>query len=357
MLSIMPSLKPVSLGDRVIGPGQPVFVVAEIGVNHDGRVDRALELVDAARQAGADCVKFQTFAADRIATAASEKAPYQRATTRSGGGQRAMLKSLELPLEAYPAILRRCHASGLVFLSTPYSPEDVDFLHELDVPGYKVASAQIVEPSFLAHVARTRKPILLSTGMATLAEVDEAVRAIRAAGNDDVILLQCTTSYPAPVEDANLRALEVLRVSCGVHVGYSDHTPSILSATAAVALGAVLIERHLTLDSSLPGPDHAASADPAEFREYVEAIRQVERAMGTGMKVPSPAELSNLPHMRRSIVARDSIPAGTVLTSAMLTFKRPATGITPARLDEVVGARTRVVLAPDHILLWSDLDR
>jgi len=350
------TLKPVFLADRVIGPDRPVFIVAEVGVNHNGDPDLALRLVDIARQAGADCVKFQTFSAERVATRSAEKAPYQRVTTRSAGSQLDMLKHLELPADAYPRILEACHSAGLVFLSTPYSPEDADFLHGLGAPAYKVASAQIVELSFLEHVARKGKPILLSTGMATLSEVDEAVRAIRGVGNEDIVLLQCTTNYPSSVDDANLRAIRTLGGSCAAHVGYSDHTTTAACCIAAAALGAVVIEKHLTLDKSLPGPDHAASSDPAEFRQMVESVRQVERALGTGRKEPSTAERVNLPHMRRSIVARVAIRAGTVVTPDLLAFKRPASGISPVRLPDVVGTRVRCDLEPDSFIRWGDLE-
>jgi N,N'-diacetyllegionaminate synthase len=350
-------LQPIAIAHKVIGPGNPVFVIAEAGVNHNGNPDLALALVDAARDAGADCVKFQTFSSERLATRQAEKAPYQRLTTHSGGSQIDMLRALELPEEAYPAIMASCLASGLVFLSTPYGPEDADLLERFGAQAYKIASAQIVEPSFLQHVARKRSPILLSTGMATLSEVDEAVRAIRQAGHNDIVLLQCTSNYPSAVEDANLRVLRVLRESFRLNVGYSDHTTTATACTAATALGAVVIEKHLTLDKSLPGPDHAASASPDEFRHLVDAIREVERALGSGLKEPAPAERANLPYMRRSIVARTAIRPGDVLTPDMLAFKRPATGISPAREREVVGARARVAMEPDHIIGWNDLER
>jgi N-acetylneuraminate synthase/N,N'-diacetyllegionaminate synthase len=350
-------LEPIAVAHKVIGPGNRVFVIAEAGVNHNGRTDLALELIETARQAGADCVKFQTFSAKRIATPQAEKAPYQRLTTQSGGSQIDMLRALELPADAYPALIASCRACGLVFLSTPYSPEDADLLESLGAPAYKVASAQLVEPSFLQHIASKGRPILLSTGMATLAEVDEAVRAIRQTGHNDIVLLQCTSNYPSAVEDANLRVLRVLRERFGLNVGYSDHTSTVTCCTAATALGAVVIEKHLTLDKSLPGPDHSASASPEEFRRLVDAIREVEGALGTGVKEPTPAERANLPYMRRSIVASTVIRAGEMLTPDMLAFKRPASGISPARLHEVVGARARVDLKPDQILLWSDLDR
>lgn len=347
----------INIGRRTLGVDQPCFVIAEAGVNHNGRKDLALALVQAARVAGADCVKFQTFSAERVANSRVEKAPYQRVTTGSGGSQVDMLRALELPGDAYPEILAACHEAGLEFLSTPYSPEDADFLEELGVQAYKIASAQIVELDFLVHVASKQQPILLSTGMATLAEVDHAVRIIRKAGNERLVLLQCTTNYPSRVEDANLRVLRVLREGFGVQVGYSDHTDTPACCLAAVALGAVVVEKHLTLDKSMSGPDHAASADPVEFRELVSLMRQVELANGSSRKEPTAAELLNRPFMRRSIVARIAIPVGTLLTSNLLTFKRPGTGISPARLEEVVGARARVAIDADQLIQWHDIER
>ena len=347
----------INIGRRSIGVDQSCFVIAEAGVNHNGRTDLALALIQAARVAGADCVKFQTFSAERVANSRVEKAPYQRATTGAGGSQVDMLKALELPDNAYPEILAACHEAGLEFLSTPYGPEDADFLEKLGVQAYKIASAQIVELDFLSHIASKQQPILLSTGMATLAEVDQAVRTIRKAGNERLVLLQCTTNYPSRVEDANLRVLHVLREGFGVQVGYSDHTETPACCIAAVALGAVVVEKHLTLDKSMPGPDHAASADPAEFRELVDLLRQVEVARGSGRKEPTAAELVNRPFMRRSIVARTVIPAGAVLTSNLLTFKRPGTGISPARLEEVVGTHARVAIDSDQLIEWHDIDR
>jgi N-acetylneuraminate synthase/N,N'-diacetyllegionaminate synthase len=342
---------------KTIGQGHPVFVVAEAGVNHNGRADLALQLVKAAHRAGADCVKFQTFSADRVAIGSAGRAPYQVETTRSTASQQSMLKALELPSEAYPELLAACRQYGLVFLSTPYSREDADFLESLGVVAFKVASAQIVELAFLGSLARKQKPIVLSTGMATLGEIEAAVHAIRAEGNQSLVLLQCTTNYPSRVDDANLRVLDVLRESFAVQVGYSDHTESPACCVAAVALGAVVIEKHLTLDKALAGPDHQASADPEEFRELVGLVRQTELAMGSGRKEPSAAELANRPYMRRSIVARVPIRAGTVVTAEMIAFKRPGLGISPARFAEVVGSKTRVALDPDQILQWSDFER
>ncbi|OFV91962.1 MAG: hypothetical protein A3H95_15990 [Acidobacteria bacterium RIFCSPLOWO2_02_FULL_64_15] len=351
------SVRDLDLGGAVVGTGRPCFVIAEAGVNHNGRKELALALVEAAHKADADAIKFQTFSADRVAIRAAERAPYQKTSTGSGESQIEMLRALELPRDAYMEIVAACRDLGLVFLSSPAGPDDVDFLEGLGVAAHKIPSCYIVELDLLSYVARTRKPILVSTGMATLAEVDQAVRTIRQGGNEQLVLLQCTTNYPSRVEDANLRVLPVLRDTFDVHVGYSDHTETPACCVAAVALGAVVIEKHLTLDKALPGPDHQASADPDEFRHLVDLIRQAEVALGTGRKEPSPAEVTNRSYMRRSIVSRAPITAGAVLTSDVLTFKRPGTGISPARLDEVIGARAKVAMDSDHIIQWRDIER
>lgn len=350
-------MKTITLAKRRIGQDAPVLLVAEIGVNHNGDPGLASELVAAAAEAGADAVKFQTFSADRLVTGLAEKAPYQTVSTRAAGRQFDMLRALEFPKDAYAGILDVCRTRQIEFLSTPYGPEDADFLADLGVPAFKIASAQIVEPSFLVHVARKGKPVLLSTGMATLPEIDHAVHTILSTGNADLVLLQCTTSYPAAIEDANLRVIPMLHDRFTLHVGYSDHTPTAASAIAAVALGAVVIEKHFTLDKTLAGPDHAASADPDEFRRMVDAVREVELALGTATKEPTAQERRNLPYMRRSIVARVAIPAGTRLTADLLTFKRPGLGISPGSLEELLGARTRVDLEPDAVVRWGDIER
>ncbi len=349
-------MDPLDFDGRLIGQGRAAYVIAEVGVNHNGRLDQALRLVEAAALAGADCVKFQTFSAERVASANAEKAPYQQITTASPGTQFEMLKTLELPDDAYPTILHACRKAGVTFLSTPYSHEDADLLDRLGVCGFKVASAQIVELEFLAFLAKKRKPIFLSTGMATWAEVDNAVRAIRETADARVILLQCTTEYPSPVNQANLRTIPTMRDTFQLHVGYSDHTIGASCCAAAIALGAVAIEKHFTLDKSLPGPDHVASAAPAEFAHLVSVVREVEQALGSGYKTPTEAELVNRPFMRRSIVARHAIPSGTVLTRDLLAFKRPGTGISPARLSDILGLRARASLRADELIQWRDLE-
>jgi N-acetylneuraminate synthase/N,N'-diacetyllegionaminate synthase len=337
------------IGSRFVGDGHPCFVIAEAGVNHNGDVGRALDLVRAAKDAGADCVKFQTFKADRIATAHAPKARYQLGTTDPGESQRAMLQALELPEGAYREILALCNQLGIVFLSTCYSPEDADFLDELGVPAFKFASLSVVEPTFLAHVARKGKPIILSTGMATMEEVEAAVNAIRHEGLEDIVLLQCTTDYPARPADANLRAMLTLRQKTDALTGYSDHTQTPAACAAAVAMGACVIEKHFTLDTTLPGPDHASSFDPSAFAQLMALIRETELLLGSPEKKPSPAEVENARGMRRSLVARRDIKKGSSLTQSMVALKRPASGLSPALLPGLLGKVLTRDIAEDEL--------
>ncbi len=335
----------IRIAGRPVGPGHPCFIIAEAGVNHNGDVALARELIHAAKECGADSVKFQTFKAERVVMKEAPKAPYQLKVTDPGESQFDMLKKLELSEAAHEELLHLARSLGLVFLSTPYSREDAVLLDRLGVPAFKVASGQIIELSFLEFVARLGKPLLLSTGMSTLEEVKQAVATIRASGNNRVILLQATTNYPASPEEANLRALDTMAQACSVGVGYSDHTPGIAVALAAVARGAAcVVEKHFTLDRNLPGPDQRCSADPAEFAALVRGIREVESALGDGVKRPSAGELPNITGMRRSIVAAVDIPHGQTVTPEMLSFKRPGTGISPARLHEILGRRTAVTI-------------
>ena len=354
MTLVVNSLKPIRIGERPVGPGHPCLIIAEAGVNHNGDLALAREIVRAAKECGADAVKFQTFKAEEVATPEAPKAAYQLISTDPGESQLAMLKRLELPEAAHEELFSLARSLGLLFLSTPYGGEAATMLDRLGVPAFKVASGQIVELSLLEHVARFGKPVILSTGLASLEEVVQAVETIRKAGNDQIVLLQTTTDYPADPREANLLAMDTMGRACSVSVGYSDHTPGIAVALAAAARGACVIEKHFTLDRCLPGPDHRCSADAAEFRALVRGIREVEAALGDGRKRPSAGELVNVPGMRRSLVAAVDIPAGQVLTAEMLTFKRPGTGISPARLRDVVGRRSAVRI-PRNTLLSFDL--
>lgn len=334
-------------------PENKVYVIAEAGVNHNGDPALARQLVRAAKEAGADCVKFQTFSADQLVTVNAPKADYQLKVTNPKESQRDMLKRLELNPAAYQSLLAYCRELNIDFLSTPYNEQDIIFLENLGVNAFKVASGQIVEPAFLTAVAHTGRPIFLSTGMATLAEVDEAIRVIRAAGNDRITLLQCTTNYPSRLEDANLRTITKMSAAFDVAVGYSDHTPSDTACLVSIGLGARVIEKHLTLDKAMPGPDHSSSADPAEFANLVRLIREAELTLGTGRKEPCIAELENCRGMRRSIVAARHIRAGEIFSLDMLHYKRPGTGIRPNLLPEILGCAATRNIEADELISWS----
>lgn len=315
------------------------LVIAEAGVNHNGDSELAMRLVDAAADAGADLVKFQTFSADRLATAGAEKAVYQQQTTRRDESQLEMLRRLELSPQMHTALIDRCQARGIGFFSTAFDPDSADFLIRLGAERVKVPSGELTNLPLLRHVGRYGLPVLLSTGMGTLEEVDAALRVLEDAGTprSQVTVLHCTTEYPAPFEEVNLRALVTIRDRLGVRVGYSDHTLGIEVAIAAVAMGASVIEKHFTLDRSLPGPDHRASLEPKELTAMVTAIRNVEEALGDGIKRAMPGEARNIAVARRSLVASRAIRSGELFSESNLTVKRPGTGLSPMLWDDVVG--------------------
>lgn len=332
-----------------------VFIIAEAGVNHNGSLDLALKLVDAAKASGADAVKFQTFRADLLATRSAHKAAYQERTTATAESQFEMLRRLELDAAAHQRLIEYCGKLGIQFLSSPFDQQSADLLHTLGVPLFKVPSGEITNFPFLRHLARLGRPLILSTGMSTLGEVEEAVRLIQAEGVSQLTLLHCVTEYPAPFDEVNLCAMQTLKVAFGLPVGYSDHTPGIEIAIAAAALGAGVIEKHFTLDRSLPGPDHAASLEPGELRQMVTSIRHVEAALGTGIKSPAPCEIANISVARKSIVAARALPAGHPLEAKDLEIKRPGNGLAPKLLPALVGRTLRAALAKDELIGWDHL--
>jgi N,N'-diacetyllegionaminate synthase len=345
-----------NIGSRLVGRGQSIFIIAEAGVNHNGDPRMAAELVRAAKQAGADCVKFQTFKAERVVTPDAPKASYQMRVTDPGQSQLAMLRSLELSEDLYGELVALCVAEGVLFTSTPYNEEDVDFLHALDVPVLKSASIHLAEPRFLQRMAETGRPLIVSTGMATWDELSEAVQAIRATGNDRFVLLQCTTNYPSLIQDTHLRAMEEMGHRLQCLVGYSDHTQSHVPCLGAVAMGACVIEKHFTLDKSLPGPDHSTSETPEDLAALVADIRTMEEALGGPEKQPTEAECANMLGMRRSLAARRALPSGHTLTDADLTCKRPASGIAPREWVRLLGRKTVRPVPAGVLLQWDDLD-
>jgi N-acetylneuraminate synthase len=332
-----------------------VFVIAEAGVNHNGSLDCALRLVDAAKASGADAVKFQTFRADLLATRSAHKAPYQERTTANTESQFEMLRRLELDAAAHQRLSDHCREIGILFLSSPFDMQSADLLDAMNVPLFKIPSGEITNLPFLEHLARKGRPLILSTGMSRLGEVEEAVHVLQSAGAQQLTLLHCVTEYPAPYAQINLRAMQTLKTAFGLPVGYSDHTPGIDIAIAAVALGAEVIEKHFTLDRSLPGPDHAASLEPGEIRHMVEAIRHVEVALGNGIKGPAACELPNLSVARKSVVAARSLPAGHELATGDLDIKRPGNGLAPKLLPALIGRTLRAGIAKDETVSWNHL--
>jgi N,N'-diacetyllegionaminate synthase len=330
-------------------PVQPAFIIAEAGVNHNGDVALAEKLVDAARAAGADAVKFQTFNAGSLASDAAGLAPYQ-AAAGVRDGQKAMLAKLELDEAAHRRLQARAGKAGLEFLSTPFDEESADMLERLAIPRFKVPSGEITNKGLIEHVARKGLPMILSTGMSDLEEVRRAVGWIRAVSSAPLTVLHCVTEYPAPADQVNLRAMAAMHEALGLPVGYSDHTLGTEISVAAVALGASVIEKHLTLDRTMPGPDHAASLEPSEFAAMVRQIRTVSSALGDGVKRPAPCEEKNRAAARRSLVAARDLPAGRALARADLAAKRPGTGVSPADIDRVIGKPLKRALRRDETL-------
>lgn len=345
----------IDLGGRRIGPGHPCFIIAEAGVNHNGDVGLAERLVDAAIEAGADAVKFQTFTAERLVTPKAPKADYQAAVTDAAESQVAMLRKLELSREAHVRLFEYAGRRGITFLSTPFDEQSADLLDELGVPLFKIASGEITNLLLLEHVARKRKPMIVSTGMSTLEEVGEAVRVIHKAGCHALALLHCTSNYPADPAESNLNAMITMRQAFDLPVGYSDHTPGIEVAVAAVALGASVLEKHLTLSLEMPGPDHRASLEPGDFAAMVRAVRSVETALGDGVKRPMESERNTRAIARRSLVAATDLPAGTVLQAHHLAARRPGLGLPPGELARLVGRRLTKSLQADDMINWSDV--
>jgi N,N'-diacetyllegionaminate synthase len=332
---------------------KPTYIIAEAGVNHNGNVQTAIDLITEASAAGADCVKFQTFKAEQLVTESSPKAKYQTIVTDANESQFQMLKNLELGFEEFRILLEHCKRLNIDFLSTPYNKEDVDLLDDIGVSGFKIASGQLTEIPFLKYVASKGKTTIVSTGMGTLAEVFEAVEAVRSVGNEDIVVLQCTTNYPSRIEDANILAMKSIGQGCKVRIGYSDHVPTNFASYAAVALGAEIIEKHFTLDKFMEGPDHSSSLNPDEFKEFVIGIRNIEKSLGDGIKRPSSIEKENMYGMKRSIVVLSSLPAGTKLEECHLGFKRPANGLSPSYLTLLLGQKLSRDMEKDEPLQYD----
>lgn len=329
------------------------LIIAEAGVNHNGDIRIAKKLIAAAAAAGADMVKFQTFSAKNLVSSSAPKAEYQKKATGSGESQLEMIQKLELSREDHAVLIRECNAHKIGFFSTAFDFQSFDLLMELGcLEQIKIPSGELTNLPLLRYMSRFGKPLLLSTGMANLGEIEAAIEAIEAAGTPRhlITVLHCTTEYPTPLEDVNLQAMVTMKKAFGVSTGYSDHTPGIEISIAAVALGAAVIEKHFTLDRSLPGPDHKASLEPHELKAMVEGIRNVERALGNGIKRPSVSELKNKPIARKSLVAIRPIRAGEIFSAENLGTKRPGTGLSPMRWDEVIGRTATKDFAVDEMI-------
>jgi len=346
--------KKIKFADRLIGEGMPCFIIAEAGVNHNGNVKLAMRLIDTAQAAGADAVKFQTFRAEDVVTKNAEKAEYQKETTGTQESQYEMIKRLELSEKDFVELHAYAQSKEIIFISTPFDQKSVDLLSRLDVPAFKVSSGEITNIPLLKYIAKKKKPVILSTGMATLREIGEALKIIQQE-TKSIILLHCVSSYPAKIEDMNLKVMDTLRQAFKLPVGLSDHTVGIIVPVAAVARGACVIEKHFTLDKSLPGPDHQASLEPHELEQMIKSIRDVEKALGNGTKRLTAEETKNKKVARRSLVARVDIPEGTIITEEMLDLKRPSGGIEPKYMSTVIGRKTRASIRHDELIAFAKL--
>jgi N,N'-diacetyllegionaminate synthase len=342
----------IVLGQKVIGAGSKVFVVAEIGINHGGSVNQAEKLIDAATEAGADAVKFQSFRVDHLLIPSEGRYAQQREGTESAY---QMLRRCELSWTDQERLKKHADRRGVIFMSTPFDEESADFLDSLGVPIFKIASADITHTPLLRHIASKGKPILLSTGMSFLGEVAEALETLRSAGAKRVVLMHCVSTYPARPQDMNLRALQTLQSYFELCVGLSDHSEGTLLSLIAAALGAAVIEKHFTLDRNASGPDHKASMDPADLKRLINSLQDVEASLGDGRKRPSDAEEQGRLCSRRSIVANVAIQAHETITPSMLSFKRPGTGLEPKYLEKVAGMTASRDIGKNTILQWKDL--
>ncbi len=330
-----------------------VLIIAEAGVNHNGDINLAKKLIDAAAAARVDYVKFQTFNSKKLVSKIAQKAKYQIDNTNNDSdSQLAMLQKLELSKEAHLELIHYCKSKNIKFLSTGFDLDSLDFLNGLNIPLFKVPSGEITNLPYLRKVASFGKPVIISTGMADMREIEDALNVILEQGlkKEDLTILHCNTEYPTPMKDVNLRAMNTIKLQFDVRIGYSDHTLGIEVPIAAVALGATVIEKHFTLDKGMEGPDHKASLDSQELKAMVSAIRNIEKAMGNGIKAPSPSEIKNKPIARKSIVASKAIKQGEFFSENNLTIKRPGTGVSPMKWDEVIGTTATKSYSEDDLI-------
>ena len=347
-------MKRFMVGSRLLG--ESCFVIAEAGVNHNGDFALACQLVDAAVEAGADAVKFQTFKSEQVVSSIAPKAEYQRDTTGSGESQLDMVRRLELPFDDFAKLKAYCDARSILFLSTPFDDDSVDFLDRLGMPIFKIASGEVTNLPSLSRIGARGKPVILSTGMASLEEVEQALRALRRFADPAICILQCVSNYPADAGDANLRAMDTMATAFGLPVGYSDHTLGIEVALAAVARGAAILEKHFTLDKTMPGPDHRCSLDPTELKALIAGVRRVEASLGSGRKEPAAAEADTARVARRSLFTSRAVTAGSTIEADDLVALRPGDGVSPALTDLVQGRRAKRNLSGGHKLSWEDVE-
>lgn len=326
------------------------YIIAEAGVNHNGDFELAKKMILESKKAGVDAIKFQTFKASNLVSSNAKKADYQMKSTDNKESQQDMLKKLELSFQEFWLLKEYASELNIDFISTPFDEESVDFLDTLNMPFWKIPSGEITNLPYLFKIAKTKKPIILSTGMCTLAEIGEALDIFGDYNREDITLLHCNTEYPTPFEDVNLNAIKTLKERFHVKVGYSDHTQGIEVPIAAVALGAVVIEKHFTLDKSMPGPDHKASLEPDELKEMVKTIRNIEIALGNGEKYPSKSEKKNITVARKSIVAKKDIKKGEIFTETNITTKRPGNGISPMEWFKVIGSKATKDFSEDDLI-------
>ncbi len=329
------------------------FIIAEAGVNHNGKLELAYKLIDTAAEAGADAVKFQTFKAEAVVSKSAPKADYQVETTKNTESQYEMIKNLELDFETHKKLILYCKKKNIKFLSSPFDLESIELLDKLGLDTFKIPSGEIINLPYLRKIALYNKKVIMSTGMANLGEIEAALEVLINYGTkkENITVLHCNTEYPTPIEDVNLKAMLTIKSAFpGISVGYSDHTLGIEIPIAAVAMGATVIEKHFTLDKNMEGPDHKASLEPAELKAMVKAIRNIEKALGGGIKQSSPSELKNKPIVRKSIIAAKDIRKGEKFSENNMTIKRPGTGISPMRWDEVIGKKAIKDFKEDELI-------
>lgn len=327
-----------------------VKIIAEAGVNHNGNIKLAYQLIDVAKDSGADIIKFQTFNPEAEVSKFAQKADYQKKNTNKDENQLEMLKKLTLSHKDFKELKAYCEKIGIEFLSTPFDLESIDFLESIGCKLWKIPSGEITNYPYLVKIAKTGYPIIMSTGMSNIKEIDEAINLLRQNSCGEISLLHCTTEYPTPYEDVNLNAMLTLKEHFKVKVGYSDHTKGIEIATAAVALGAEIIEKHFTLDKKMEGPDHKASLEPNELKAMIDSIRNIEKALGNGEKIPAKSELKNIDIARKSIVAKRNIKAGEIFSIENLTTKRPGNGISPMNWNKILGTKAKRDFAEDELI-------